>query len=423
MSESEKQMGAFGSSFKRESFILLGGCIFGIVLPFAIRFIANPNILGQIFDRSLTETFWGIVVALLVGSIITTRLSSFPGVAATRYVAIALVVTYAAVALAMWFLRMNYSRPIFGLSFLLCVLWYVSAQLYFSNRVQKKYVYVAYGRKADFSTIANVKFITFEEPKPLPMPLDGVVVDLNADLPDEWERFVMQAMLKNIPVHNLKQFEEDLTGKVELEHLSENSWGAVLPALSYARIKRTVDFIFALLLLPLLLPIVLVFALAIKLESSGNAIFTQDRMGMAGAKFKIYKLRTMRVDNSGGAFTGLADPRITKLGKILRKLRIDELPQIFNIFKGEMSWIGPRPEQFTVAQQFSSDIPFYMYRHVVRPGISGWAQVRQGYADDQSGTQLKLQHDFFYIKNFSFWLDLVIVLKTLRVISTGFGSR
>jgi lipopolysaccharide/colanic/teichoic acid biosynthesis glycosyltransferase len=132
----------------------------------------------------------------------------------------------------------------------------------------------------------------------------------------------------------------------------------------------------------------------------------------------------MYIDQKGSGFTKEnKDPRITKVGKYIRKFRIDELPQIFNIFLGQMSFIGPRPESYELSQWYEKDVPFFAYRHVVRPGISGWAQVEQGYAAEVDGMKIKLEYDFYYIKNFSFWLDLLITFKTIKTIITGFGSR
>jgi lipopolysaccharide/colanic/teichoic acid biosynthesis glycosyltransferase len=133
----------------------------------------------------------------------------------------------------------------------------------------------------------------------------------------------------------------------------------------------------------------------------------------------------MRTDaaGTGSHFTEENDPRITRVGRFIRKYRIDELPQIWNIIRGDMSWIGPRPEAKELAEWYATEIPFYIYRHAVRPGISGWAQVNQGNVAKVDAATVKLQYDFFYIKNFSPWLDLLIFVRTLRTIATGFGSR
>ena len=166
-------------------------------------------------------------------------------------------------------------------------------------------------------------------------------------------------------------------------------------------------------------------ALAIRLTSPGPALFRQTRVGFRGETFNMLKLRTMYVDAEarGNGFTVDNDPRVTRIGWWLRKFRIDEFPQIVNIFTGDMSWIGPRPEAEKLSAWYASEIPFYSYRHVVRPGITGWAQVNQGNVAEVEAATYKLHYDFYYIKNFSPWLDALIVAKTVRTMLTGFGSR
>lgn len=147
-------------------------------------------------------------------------------------------------------------------------------------------------------------------------------------------------------------------------------------------------------------------------------------MGFRGRPFKMYKFRSMRNDMIGTGFTQEGDePRITRVGRVIRKYRIDELPQIFNILKGQMSFIGPRPESMQLSEWYEKDVPFFSYRHIVRPGISGWAQVSHGYAAEVEGMKVKLEHDFYYIKHFSLWLDMLIAAKTIKTILTGFGAR
>jgi lipopolysaccharide/colanic/teichoic acid biosynthesis glycosyltransferase len=180
-------------------------------------------------------------------------------------------------------------------------------------------------------------------------------------------------------------------------------------------------------MLPVALPVMAVIALAIRIESRGPVLFRQTRVGHAGRRITVYKFRTMRPmeleDARSAAMTKDEDDRITEVGKVLRTLRVDELPQIFNILKWEMSWIGPRPEAEVLSVWYTSEIPFYRYRHVVKPGISGWAQVNQGHVAEVDEVHRKLQYDFYYIKYFSPWLDILILFKTIKTMLTGFGSR
>jgi lipopolysaccharide/colanic/teichoic acid biosynthesis glycosyltransferase len=205
----------------------------------------------------------------------------------------------------------------------------------------------------------------------------------------------------------------------------------LVPGRGYLYLNSAAVLVAAIVMLPVALPVMLVAALAIASERSGPILFRQQRLGHAGRTFTAYKFRTMTTvelaDDSdevrNALATGENDPRITKVGRVLRHFRIDELPQIFNILKGEMSWIGPRPEPEQLSRFFAKEIPFYRYRHVVKPGISGWAQVNQGYASGVDGINTKLKYDFYYIKYFSPWLDILILMRTVKTMLTGFGSR
>ncbi|MGL6458386.1 sugar transferase [Aeromonas hydrophila] len=177
--------------------------------------------------------------------------------------------------------------------------------------------------------------------------------------------------------------------------------------------------------LPLFMPVLLITAVLVKLESPGPVFFKQKRVGFGNKDFVIYKFRSM-YDSSSlccASFAQEIDSRVTRVGHFMRKYRIDEIPQFFNVLKGDMSLIGPRPEQRFFVEKFESELPFYMYRHMVRPGISGWAQVMYGYSSDTDGARVKLEYDFYYIKNFSLWLDILIVFKTIKTMLTGFGAR
>ncbi len=258
--------------------------------------------------------------------------------------------------------------------------------------------------------------------------MDAVVADLRADIPARWERFLADQALSGKLVLHKKQIYESMTGRVSIEHLSENNLGSLVPAVLYPKIKRLTDLSAAILALPILLPVLLVISIAIRLDSRGPAIFTQLRMGHRGKEFTIYKFRTMatragRVEDRDSTITHLEDARITRIGRFLRRTRIDELPQVINILRGEMSWIGPRPEAVALSKWYEGELPFYRYRHIVRPGITGWAQVKQGHVAGVADVQYKLHYDFYYIKNFSFWLDVLIAAGTLRTIFNGFGAR
>ena len=201
-------------------------------------------------------------------------------------------------------------------------------------------------------------------------------------------------------------------------------WASNAIPLFYDVLKRASDILFALLVSILTLPLLLIAALLVRLTSLGSAFYRQVRTGMHGRPFTIYKLRTMVNDaEAGGAqWAEKNDTRITPLGKFLRATRIDELPQLWNVLRGDMSLVGPRPERPEFVEQLEKEIPFYRARFAVRPGITGWAQVKHRYVNSVEDTKTKLEYDLFYIKNRSLWLDLVILGKTAKTVVTFRGQ-
>jgi exopolysaccharide biosynthesis polyprenyl glycosylphosphotransferase len=259
----------------------------------------------------------------------------------------------------------------------------------------------------------------------------ALVADLHYYHSASWERLFAQAALAGIPVYHFRQIAEMQTGQVKITHLSENDLGSLIPNVTFMPFKHLIDLLAALLLLPFCVVAFAIIALLIKIDSPGSAFFIQERVGFRGQPFRMIKFRTMRQrdplenakNNREDAMTLTDDDRITRIGRFMRQTRIDELPQIFNILKGEMSFIGPRPEARSLAEWYEEELPFYSYRHIVRPGITGWAQVNQGHVTDVTDTLSKLRYDFYYIKNISLWLDLLVALKTVRVIVTGIGAK
>lgn len=193
----------------------------------------------------------------------------------------------------------------------------------------------------------------------------------------------------------------------------------------YISTKRAIDIVAIALALPLALLVAGIAAIAIKLESPGNIFFWQKRVGMDGEVFNMLKFRSMTSDSekNGSQFAQNDDMRVTRVGKFIRKFRVDEIPQLWNVLKGEMSIIGPRPEQESFVNEFNKNIPNYSLRHMVKPGITGLAQTEQGYVADAEATITKLEYDLYYIKNMSLLTDAQITLKTIYTIMTGFGAR
>ena len=217
---------------------------------------------------------------------------------------------------------------------------------------------------------------------------------------------------------------QDLTGRVPVSHLG-NDWYVALPAhvkkttRSYQLVKRGMDIIMSLGMLIVAAPLLPFVILAIKLDSPGPVFFKQVRVGLGGKPFKIVKFRSMRQDaeaGSGAVWASNGDPRVTRVGRFLRKSRIDEIPQLWNIVVGEMSFVGPRPERPEFDEQLEREIPFYRARRAVRPGLTGWAQVQYRYGNSITDALRKVEYDLYYIKNESLYLDLLILLRTVAVV-------
>ena len=256
--------------------------------------------------------------------------------------------------------------------------------------------------------------------------VDGLVVDMHQPLRPEWARFVAEWAASGRLVFHAAAIYETATSRVPLAYLSDGWVGELFNGSgAYLSFKRVLDVLVVLVTLPLTVPICLIIALAIWIDSGRPIFFWQWRVGQYGRPFRLVKFRSMRPDaeSHGAQFASDNDERVTSVGRIIRRLRLDELPQLWNVLRGEMSLIGPRPEQVTFVHEFSKEIPFYSWRHRVKPGVTGWAQVQQGYTSGLEDTMIKLEYDLYYVKHVSFWLDLFIALKTVWIMVTGWGAK
>lgn len=254
---------------------------------------------------------------------------------------------------------------------------------------------------------------------------DGVVFDQNATSDDGPAQPISTLRLARIRVYTVEQIAELLSGrKMIVPHDARALWDLQVSP-SYDLVKRALDFTVCAVSLPLWMPLCLVIGLAIRCDSPGPMLFSQIRIGRDGQSFRLWKLRSMRhqPQDDSARFARTDDARITRLGRLLRRSRLDELPQLWNVLCGHMSLIGPRPEQQAFVEEFTRRIPAYGYRHLVRPGLTGWAQVQQGYAGSEEETTTKLSYDLYYLAHYSIALDLLIAYKTVRIVATGFGSR
>ena len=260
--------------------------------------------------------------------------------------------------------------------------------------------------------------------------LDTLVLAISSFKDPQLLKSVMDSKLEGIHVEDMPSFYERNTGKVPVEHISD-FWLVVAPLLGVKRsvynlrIKRVIDVVLSLLALVVTLPLSAVIAMAIKLTSPGPVLYRQRRVGLDGKVFTLVKFRSM-IDGADADRRTAGepnDPRITWIGKIIRPPRFDEIPQMWNVLKGDMSFIGPRALIESEVREFESKIPYFSLRHAVRPGITGWAQVNYRHGTLVEDGLEKLQYDLFYIKNLSPLLDFLILMQTVKVVMYGKGAR
>ena len=410
---------------------ILVGWLIVCILPAVVLFW------GYIISDDIQLTQVNSVIAssstIVLSLIGLERLTQFPGQKSMVTVLPTLLGVGLIVGLILLIFRLPYSVYYLIVSAVLGMLFCFTSQVYLRAVTQVTIAYVPIGRCQSLLDITDVNWVEltpcFEPAIHERLPFHAVVADLaDKELSAEWEQLLAETALQGTPVYNVLQVRESLTGRLPIKHLYENNLGSLLPSQTYLLFKRLMDTAVVIFTAPLSLPLVFIIAIVLKWQSRHDAstvFFTQRRIGQGGKRFTMYKFRSMRpcAEQYGAQMATTDDMRVTKFGSFIRRTRLDELPQFINVLKGEMSLIGPRPEQLDFVKRFNDTIPFYRYRHIVKPGISGWAQVMHGYASDEDETKVKLEHDFFYIKNFSLTLDLLIVIKTIQTMVTGFGAR
>jgi len=392
----------------------------GLILIYAIIDLFMPLSYTTVYNSLL------ITVAVYSSCVITLpRVTKFLLVDKSLYVLPVMLSLYSIAIIAIVLLRIEYSRPTLIYGFAVVLFWLlISARFNHQSSILKLQAIDNF-TLSSFNSNQHIEIETINSPYNLKQIKDGLVVNLHKSLTAEQEKFIADCSINNKVVYHSETIKEMIEGKVQTTHLSENALNALNTNPSYRLIKRFIETGLILLSLPVFLPLMLIISIAIKLESKGPVFYTQKRIGQGGKIFKIYKLRSMEVGcpKADSKFATEEHARVTNIGRFIRKTRIDEVPQFFNVIKGEMALIGPRPEQESFVKAFEADIPFYGYRHMVRPGITGWAQTVQGYTADTDSTREKLAHDLYYIKHLSFWLDVNIFFKTLKTMITGFGAK
>jgi len=415
------------ASLSRKSFLLHSTTVLlGIFICASLITTGTLALTGLALQApQYTNVLYGGLLGYLISSVTLHNLGRFPGNRPLSYMIPVLAVALLSITAVIIFTRIDYSRSVLLITwFIVPLVTYIEFRL--RQHLQSgRYGVLPFGFYKELLRINPEKFYVLDTPSLFAGDTAGIIVDSNEQLPAEWQQFIAEELSKDTPVMDSVAAYESISGKSPLHHYGELAGHELLPSQAYLTAKRLLESSIIVATAPLTIPFVLLVATAVKLESKGPAFFVQRRVGKGGREFSMYKIRSMRTDSevNGAQFAGEDDPRITRIGKFIRKMRIDELPQFLNILKGDMALIGPRPEQAAFVHEFEKVIPLYSFRHIVRPGITGWAQVTHGYAADEDETREKLAHDFYYVKNLSLWLDLDIVFKTVKTMLTGFGAR
>ena len=367
----------------------------------------------------------GLFIATFVYCIYSFHLPVFDYLSRIVFVNFA---SYSAMGLLMYLFRI----PLYSGSLLLTELVVSTVLLliyfYFRNRlypVRIGFVGENLRQAQNIRAIRYVNWIALQPDTLVRTELDVVLADLQSVVDETLTRKLTELSQLGVIVLDRSHTESLLTGRIRMETISLNEFGDITVPKFYIELKRVIDISFTLLLLPLILVVSAFVALAIKIGSPGPILFSQNRIGYKNKPFLMFKFRSMHSVSSDNdpEFAPQADKRVTHVGRILRRSRLDELPQFWNVLKGEMSIVGPRPEQAQFVDRFSKTIPFYDLRHTVRPGITGWAQVMAGYASNEDQTRTKLEYDFFYIKHLNIWIDTLILIRTFKTVILGRGSR
>ena len=401
----------------------LGGFLFSVVLP--IPFYAT----GEPFSKGIgatEQTILATAAAYVIVWYCGRRLDAFPRATLqgnVGYVAPVAAITYAAIAVLLLLLRSDYSRvQLFG-SGVLTIVWMAAVAQLRSRYLIRNYAVVPSSLMPQMPATPACHWITYEEVEAAGVRVDAMVADLGPELSEAQVQALAGAAIAGVPVLDRRYIVETLTGRTPLGGLTPNEFGALLPSRQYLVIRRGLELLLTVLVMPILLPIIGVVALLVRLDSSGPIFFLQNRVGRRGRVFRMIKFRTMYHGAGGPSFTATDDKRVTRVGAVLRRYRLDEVPQLVNVLRGDMSWVGPRPEALTLDEEYVRDIPHFALRGIVRPGVTGWAQINQGYAHEAEEMRHKLEYDLYYLKHCSLWLDVMIVLRTFAVLFGGAGAR
>ncbi len=401
---------------------------FGLWNPLALRLEPGQNIRPILLAMVVSVTL-GSTASLLVIR------GSIPRPSASRAV-VAFLFSLSAMSITVQFTRPYYSRQHVALGVVTWLGLALAIRGIRSLRPWAEDVIVISSEKGlveDLRAAPHFNLVDFIGPGEVapsePPPLGTTIaVDLRAVLSDSMAGYVASLSTAGYDVESLTNIYETHTGRAPLVHLAEG-WeidGPLSARAPFFPLKRLTDTLLIALTLVISLPLAVLCWLAVRLWGGpGPVLFRQVRVGHLGRPFVLYKFRSMEntAEENGARMADIDDPRITAVGRVLRRTRFDEIPQLWNVIKGEMSLVGPRAEQPEMVEAFEKEIPFYRYRHGVRPGLTGWAQVNWGYAATVEETMVKLSYDLYYVRHMSPMLDISIMWRSIRTVLTGRGAR
>ncbi|WP_245213653.1 sugar transferase [Rhodoferax sp. AJA081-3] len=422
------------STARRQSAQLVWSFAGGITLALSYAIAIGLMRLGWVTLEFAETVLWCTLPYLLCTHWIY-RGAGLPSAERTSMLLVTTMAPFLLLMLGFALFHQPYSRGAVLLVYLLCTMWFVAGDRLRKQSRTQRLVCVDPGVADQLTQWCGEGSWSGHDIELHPMPtgaedvanllvFDGAILDRRIAASSERSQLLGKLKLSHMRLYSVEAVAELLTGRKMLPTEQDELWELDgNPA--YDVIKRAIDAISVLVTAPLWLPLCILVALAVGVSSPGPIFFSQTRVGLNGRSFKIWKFRSMRLNvaTEDGLFASPGDSRITPVGQFIRRMRLDELPQFWNVLKGEMSLIGPRPEQRALVDKFATRIPAYPYRHLVRPGITGWAQVLQGYAGNEEETAIKLSYDLYYVAHYSVALDLLIAYKTLRIVASGFGAR
>lgn len=393
----------------------------GIALLMPVSAALNWNAVVAAGFPSSVAMVAGSIACMALVSLMASRATKVPLGSVPRAVMVSAVLSFGVLTAALLVTRSYFSESYVLIAFGWTIAW-VSAGLWLRSRLigPPKWGLAAVGCVEPLHEVERVVWVDLPEVPDQVAGFGAIVADMRRPHSEAWSRFLTDCRLARVPVLDASAVYEAATGRVRSEWVSESELLSACGARRRFSLKLALDYLCTLLVAPLAVILVLGSAVAIKLDDGGPIFFTQRRVGLGGRTFRIFKLRTMTGEGPADAAHIGGTP--TRIGRFLRRFRLDELPQLLNVLRGEMSIVGPRPEQRAIVDTYTAEIPAYGVRHIVRPGLTGWSQVHYGYAADAQESSEKLEYDLYYIKHRSFLLDFTILIRSIGVVVTGRGA-